>query len=721
MMQKKPFTWQDRMAVLREKKNQQTQEKIERNGYMDGDDYGTVVLPADWHFEPKPNHENGGFYGAKAWSENYEALMAIHPVYVDPLEILCGRWRTMLPSFRQPWPEDLYSFDALKEGQKRYGIGHGIGADSHFCGDYAVGLSLGFGGILEKIRECRLKNPGREEFYDAHERVYLAVQNWIDRHIAEIDRLLETETRAELADTLRQMRACNVRVREQAPETFLEACQWMAWFACASRIYDRDGAGCRLDLILQPYYDRDVKAGILDREKATFIIANLLLIDPHYYQLSGADDEGNDQTCPVSWLILDAAHWMDASANLTVRVHDKTDPEYFSYAVSYLFKDRKGWPRFSGHKGLMHYEKNLIELGFSPEEAHHIANSRIAVGCNWMAVPGLEYCMNDCVKINVAKVFEVAYQELMEEEQPGLERLWKLFCGHLKEAVRICAEGVLFHLQYQHLVMPELMLNPLMEGCLEKGENITQCARIITIGVDGVGLGTVADSFAALEQRIEKEKRISWQQVYEAIQKNFEGEERLRLMMAGAERYCGGGAGDVWAKRISELFAETVKAYPMPEGKVIVPGWFSWSDTIGFGKQVGATPNGRKAWTPVTHGANPTPGFRKDGAATAMATGIAAIQPNYGNTAPLQIELDPKLSVEEGGIERVMQLIKTHIDMGGTLVNINVLDKKTLMEAHENPATHPDLVVRVTGFTAYFAALSPQFRQLVVDRFVEGA
>lgn len=77
--------------------------------------------------------------------------------------------------------------------------------------------------------------------------------------------------------------------------------------------------------------------------------------------------------------------------------------------------------------------------------------------------------------------------------------------------------------------------------------------------------------------------------------------------------------------------------------------------------------------------------------------------------------------MEEGGIERVMQLIKTHIDMGGTLVNINVLDKKTLMEAHEDPATHPDLVVRVTGFTAYFAALSPQFRQLVVDRFVEGA
>ena len=75
---------------------------------------------------------------------------------------------------------------------------------------------------------------------------------------------------------------------------------------------------------------------------------------------------------------------------------------------------------------------------------------------------------------------------------------------------------------------------------------------------------------------------------------------------------------------------------------------------------------------------------------------------------------------EEGGVERVEQLIRTHIDMGGTLININVLDGEKLMKAHENPDLYPDLVVRVTGFTAYFATLSPEFRQLVVDRFLEG-
>ena len=157
----------------------------------------------------------------------------------------------------------------------------------------------------------------------------------------------------------------------------------------------------------------------------------------------------------------------------------------------------------------------------------------------------------------------------------------------------------------------------------------------------------------------------------------------------------------------------------MPGKLQLVPGWFSWSKTIHFGAQVGATPNGRKAFEPLTHGANPTPGFRRDGAPTAMASGIAMVQPGYGNTAPLQIEFDPGLSREEGGVERVMQLVKTHLDMGGTLININVLDKDVLMEAHKDPQSHPDLVVRVTGFTAYFCTLSPEFRQLVVDRFLD--
>ncbi|MBN2640847.1 MAG: hypothetical protein JXR78_04295 [Victivallales bacterium] len=152
-----------------------------------------------------------------------------------------------------------------------------------------------------------------------------------------------------------------------------------------------------------------------------------------------------------------------------------------------------------------------------------------------------------------------------------------------------------------------------------------------------------------------------------------------------------------------------------------IPGWFSWADTVRFGKNVGATPNGRHAQKPISHGANPNPGFRKDGALSAAARAVAAIQPGYGNTAPWQLELDIGLTKSPQAVEAIMNLLKGHFELGGTLVNINVVDGDTILKAHEQPELYPDLIVRVTGFSAYFTSLSYDFRQLVVDRIIREA
>ena len=134
---------------------------------------------------------------------------------------------------------------------------------------------------------------------------------------------------------------------------------------------------------------------------------------------------------------------------------------------------------------------------------------------------------------------------------------------------------------------------------------------------------------------------------------------------------------------------------------------------------MGATPDGRHAGEPISHGANPSPGFRDDAAATAMVQAIAAIQPGYGNTAPVQLELDPGIASMEDSVEKVASLIRTHFELGGTLFNVNIVDAEKIRAAHEDPSLYPDLVVRVTGFTAYFANLSPNFRRLVVERVLQ--
>ena len=715
-----PLTYRRRLDLLRERKLEQTRAKLARNGYMDEDDYGTVLPPDDFRWEPTPNHPDGSWYGAEGWARNFRSLMEVHPTYVDPLDALAGRWMIFMNRERPTkWPPE-YAYSHLVPEQERYGIDPGIGADAHFTPDYAIGLAVGWGGLLEKVRRYRQVHAGdaaKAALLDAEEQAVLGVQTWIRRTVEAIRGAEAGESHPDLRRNLREMADVNEHLIDQPPRTLREACQWIAWFNMASRTYNRDGAGDQLDELLRPYYERDVADGRIDDEDAIFLIACLLLNDPHYYQLGGPGPDGADLTSHVSFLVLEAAHRLGASCNLTIRVHDGLDERLFLTSVRHLFEDRKGWPRYSGDKGLV---EGFVRNGYPVE----LARRRIATGCHWMAIPGREYTLNDCVKINAAKVFEAAFSEMMDEASaaPSVENLWRRFEDHLRRAVRCTAEGIDWHLDHQRYNEPELLLNLLCHGPIETGLDAADGGvEFYNICCDGSALATVADSFAALEQRIERESVLAWDEIAGHLRGNWAGAdgERARLMVRSSQRYGRGRSlGDDWAVRVSRTFARLVKERPTPGGRNMIPGWFSWSRTIEMGMEVGATPNGRRAADPISHGANPDPGFRTDGAPTAMAKAIAAIQPGYGNTAPIQLELDPGLSKDEGGIEKVAALIRTHFRLGGTLFNINVIDAEKVMEAHRDPSKHPDLIVRVTGFTAYFASLSPEFRQLVVDRII---
>ncbi len=681
---------------------------------MDEDDYGTVLPPEGFVWKPIPNHANGSFYGLDGWARNFRSLMECHPTYVDPLDALAGRWMVFMSRLRPvKWKPEL-DYSRLKPYHELYGIIPGIGADSHFAPDYRIGLELGWGGLLDRVRRCRAaRGADKAAFYQAEEDTILGVQSWIRRTVAAIREAESREPRPELRRNLREMADVNERLVSGAPRTLREACQWIAWYNMASRTYNRDGAGGQLDELLRPYYERDLAAGRVDDEEATFVFACLLLNDAHYYQIGGPGPDGRDVTSKVSFLILEAAHRMGVSANLTIRVHEGLDNELFLKSVRHLFEDRLGWPRYSGDKALV---DGFMRNGYPAE----LARSRIAVGCHWMAIPGREYTLNDCVKINMAKVFEAAFSERGERT---VEALWRRFEAHLERAVAVVAEGIDFHLAHQKDNSPELMLNLLCRGPIEKGVDVTDGGvEMYNMCVDGTALATVADSFAAVEQRVERERRLSWDELAAALRRDFAGVEgeRVRLMLRASERYGQPGSlGEKWAVRLSRRFTELVKAGPTPGGRIMIPGWFSWSNTIAMGKVVGATPNGRHAAAPISHGANPDPGFARDSAPTLMARAIAKIQPGYGNTAPIQLELDPGAARGDDGIAKVAALIRTHFELGGTLFNINVIDAKQIREAHADPSKHPDLVVRVTGFTAYFAALSPEFRQLVVDRIID--
>lgn len=717
-----PMGYQDRIRILKQRKLEETRAKSKMKVYQDGDDYGSIPAPDDYKFQCIPNHENGSWYGYEGWSRNFHKLMSEHPVYIDSVDAFSCRWMYSMIWFDEKSPEKGlnwnpdYSYDELKPKQELYGIVSGIGSDAHFGGDYELGLGLGWGGLLEKLRRYRGENPGHEEFYDAEELVIQGIQNWISRAIEEGERLAEQERHPVLRENLLQMAQVNRNILSGAPKTMREACQWVCWFNMASRTYNRDGAGFQLDKVLKAYYDADLAAGRITREEAVFYIACLLLNDPHYYQIGGTDENGQTLLSDFSDLVLEGADQLDSACNITVRVDKNIDRDFLNRAVDYLFKNRNGWPRFSGDEAL---NQGFMRLGY-PES---LARKRIAVGCHWMSLPGMEYSLNDCVKINCAKVFEVAMDEMMEGEEYSTQRLWELYQKHMEQAVEVTAQGIDFHLKYQQYNEPELMLNLISHGPVEKGLDMT-CggAMYYNMCMDGTAIATVADSFGALQQRLETEKRIGWKELYRHLKTDFQEEngEIVRRMMSSSPRYGGGDTvSDHWATKISESYARQVREvserYP---GYEFIPGWFSWSNTIVLGKQVGATPNGRHAYEPINHGANPHPGFRKDGALTAMSNSICAIQPGYGNTAPVQLELDPGMGRGEEAVKKIADYILTLFQQGGTLLNINIIDSKQILEADKDPDKYPDLVVRVTGFTAYFCSLTPEFRKLVVDRIL---
>ncbi|MBO5307203.1 MAG: formate acetyltransferase [Lentisphaeria bacterium] len=711
-----------RITALVERKKQQTREKLQILGPRDEDDYGLVLPPDGFRCELPVRDETGSFSGSYAWGKNFRYLMEHHPVYIDANDALAGRWMFMLSRMRQGYllhrSNFAFDYSELEPLLQKYDITSGIGKDAHFAPDYEIGLKLGWGGLLGKVRES-LDRFGSDstarELFEAEIDAIEGIQCWL-RHLAEAarDRTM-TEGDPELKANLAEMSQVCFKLITEPPETLREACQWIAVFNMASRTYNRDGAGGQLDELLRPYYERDKNAGRITDEDAEFFVFCLLLNDPHYYQLGGPDENGRDMTSPLSFLILEAAAKLKSSCNLTIRVHDGLDRKLFRRGVEILLENKLGYPRFSGDKALV---EGFMKNGYSQE----LARRRIATGCNWMSLPGMEYTLNDVVKINIAKVFEVAFNETAAEPEPSLKKLEESYIRHFRLAVETVMKGIDFHLAHQYLNEPELLLNLLSHGPLEKGLDVSHGgAQFYNMALDGAGLAVVADSFAAIQQFVEENKKLSWQKLAQHLAADFQGDEgeKIRLKLLSGDRFGqGGGRGDLWAKRLTEILTQEVAGRRTPAGHLVIPGWFSWADTVRFGKNVGATPNGRHAGEPISHGANPNPGFRKDNALTSLTAAVAAVQPGFGNTAPLQLELDIGYVQTDQAVENIMALMEAHFALGGTLININIVDGETLLAAHKEPEKYPNLVVRVTGFSAYFSSLSKDFRQLVVNRLI---
>ena len=710
------ISYQQRISALTRTKLEHNRAKIERDGYHDIDDHGNIYWPEPIPFTPKSNHPSGGCYGIKCIGENFRAWLDAHPVYIHPMSSLAGAWAGFLCGVGGWKPEDRPVH--LAPLHEKYNLkSNGIGAMNHLGPDMTIGLDLGWGGILRKIRHYRdFNRPADIAFYDGEEALVLGLQDWIRRHVVVARQMAAAEEHPSLRDNLLSIADMNEWLVEGPPRTLREACQFLAWFQSIDRMWAAGGALGQLDELLRPFYEADREAGIDDDEAVIWHIASLFYNDTHYSQIGGQAPDGHDLTSRMSFLVLEAAHRLKIPYNLALRVHEDMNPELLYRAIEYHLEDGTG-VSFSCSGGLDEgYARNGVPI--------QLARMRAKVGCNWTALPGIEYPLQDVTRQSLITPLLLALDDVVESaaRPRTMETLWERYAYHLGISVDTMKQGFDWHMAHHARNTAEIVLNLFCHGTIERGLDASNGGvDIYNLTVDGVGLATVADSFAAIEQRVVDEERLTWEELAEHLRNDFAGAEHVRLMLKHIPRFGSGDSrADWWAKRISDTYVHLYTGSPTPNGFNVIPGLFSHGNILRLGKLVGATPNGRHAYESISHSANPDPGFLPHGgtAATAKANAVAAVQPGRGNSAPLQLDIDRHMLEEEGGIEALKALIEAHNAQGGTLINLNVISKEQILEAHADPTKYPDLVVRVTGYSAYFHSLSPEYRQQVVDRLL---
>jgi pyruvate-formate lyase len=712
------FTYRQRIAELTRTKLEFNRAKIATGGFHDTDDHGDIHWPEPIPFQQISNHWDGGSYGARCIGQNFRHWLDVHPVYLHPWSAVAGCWVGEIPGFRESrWkPEDrpvhLYPFH-----KKYHFISTGIGAMNHMGPDMTIGFELGWGGLLKKIRYYREFNrPADTGFYDGEEDLVLGVQDWIRRHVVKARQMAGETADREQRQNLLEIAAINAYLIDGAPRTLREAIQFLTWFQSIDRMWFLGGALGQLDELLRPYYERDLAAGIIDDPMVVWFLASLFFNDTHYSQIGGQAPDGHDLTSRMSYLILEAQHQVKLPSNLAIRLHDRLDPNFLHQALIYNLQDGTG-PSISCSKGLDEgYTRNGVPI--------QLARMRAKVGCNWTALPGIEYCKQDTTRQCLIQPLLLAFYDLVDDPAAprSMDELWRRYVEHLAISVNVLKEGFDWHMAHQADNRIEIVLNLFAHGPIERGLDVVAGGvDLYLLTTDGIGLATVADSFAAIEQRLVIEKRLSWEQLAQHLRGDYQGAEGVRLMLKNIPRFgTGGTLADGWAKRISCTYTDLVRGSPTPHGYTIIPGLFSHGGIAKYGADLGATPNGRHAGAPVAHSANPDPGFMPDGggALTAKANAVAAVQPGWGNSAPLQLDVDDHLLKEVGGLEALESLIRTHNQQGGTLINLNIVSREKILAAHQDPSKYPDLMVRVTGYSAYFYSLSPVYRQQIVDRLL---
>ncbi|MBI9092546.1 MAG: hypothetical protein JEZ12_25300 [Desulfobacterium sp.] len=629
---------------------------------------------------------------------------------------------------------------------------------SHTTPCYELVLQKGINGILEEATQKLAEMGGDGEdgektvFYHS---VRIAMEGILDyaANIArEATRKAEGEADPDRKKNFQRIADICERVPANPAETFHEAvnslwiCQ-VAVFAENSNMAINPG---RLDQILYPYFIREYESGALSIEDALnisgclwFKIADNVNLVPEAAEklfggagavpavtLGGVDRNGKDAVNELTYLLLKITELLPIrDPNVNARFHPEENPVEYRNEVSRVILTNKAIPAFFND---VENIKTLVNQGETLAHARDYA----VIGCVELGSPGRDYSASSSIFM---MMYTILYMALHNGRTPvtGEAPLWKAtgdpddftnfeqFWGAYAEQTRLMAENAValnntYGEKHQEF-LPTPLLSALFKGPMDKGKDLI-CGGAVynSSGVTHIGFPDVCDSLCAIKDLCfnadNTEMRLSLAELVRGVDNNFKGVELLEAYLKNKAPKYGSDhpvAVDI-SRRLIALGYKVFNEQKNYRGGNYRVAYWTMTNHAGYGSVTGALPSGRRANVPFSSGI--TPVSQIDTPLTTSLDAVAALNSEQTPGAyALNMKYSPVACSPENA-DRFGSIVQTYMNNGGQQIQFNIQDYETLKAARDNPDSHPHLLVRVSGYSAYFNTLNDAMKDELIMR-----
>lgn len=626
-------------------------------------------------------------------------------------------------------------------------------AQGHILPDVETWLRLGLKGLRNKAQHARqhpeVQTVKHQLFYDAELIVLDAAENLMRRYGE-----LSLELSQECDEVTRQNELVRISgicmwLAENPARNFWEALQ-AVWFLFVLLQIESNASSFspgRFDQYMLPYLFHDLETDQLTLPEAQELLEYLWLkfnevvllrssSSARYFAgfpigfnivVGGQLTGGGDATNIVSYMCLRAqANLGMTQPNLSIRIHENS-PDEFLRAASFVIGMGSGMPQVFNDEVIIPAQKNR---GVATDDAVNYA----VVGCVELSTPGKALGWSDASMFNLTRILELTLfggKDPGSGKQIGLEtkplaemasfdELQAAYDRQLEYFVRLMVQGCNIVDGIHAEIYPSPFLSLIIDDCLERGTDVTAGgARYNFSGVQGVQIANVADSLAAVRQAIFDERWLAPDELLTALKTNFKDHEILRQRLIHRAPKYGNDDDQVdslaqfWADR----YCESVEQHPTIRGGVYQPGFYTVSAHIPMGANVGATPDGRHAGTPLADGGlSPTAGRDKRGA-TAVLNSVGKLNLKLAsNGTLLNMKFLPTFFSDSNALDKFVLLLRGFSQLEIPHVQFNVVSAKTMRDAQADPESYRSLVVRVAGYSAYFTELDQELQDEIIRR-----